>query len=110
MSGLLGSIVKLKDGEDNYLFNRALDKNTGTPFSLLNSPVRFFDDMPTIASNSLSLAYGDFNAGYQIVDRLGTKILRDPYSDKPFILFYTTKRTGGAVVNFEAIKIQKLSA
>lgn len=103
-------IAKLKDQENNYLFNRALDKNVGRPFDLLGSPVMFADDMPVIGSNSLSLAYGDFRRGYMIVDRLGMRILRDPFTEKPFTLFYTTKRVGGQVVNFEAIKLQKLAA
>lgn len=105
-----GAITRLKDDESNYLFNRALDKNVGRPFDLLGSPVMFADDMPAIGSNSLSLAYGDFSRGYMIVDRIGMRILRDPFTEKPFTLFYTTKRVGGQVVNFEAIKIQKLAA
>lgn len=105
-----GAITRLKDNENNYLFNRALDKNVGRPFDLLGSPVMFADDMPAIGSNSLSLAYGDFGRGYMIVDRLGMRILRDPFTEKPFTLFYTTKRIGGQVVNFEAIKLQKLAA
>ena len=51
------------------------------------------------------MAYGDFKKAYQIVDRTGVKVLRDPYTNKPFIRFYTTKRVGGAVVNYEAIKL-----
>ena len=62
------------------------------------------------AANSLSIAYGDFRAGYQIVDRVGVRVLRDPFTAKPFVKFYTTKRVGGDVVNFEAIKLQKLAA
>jgi len=105
-----GQIMKLKDGEGNYLFNRALDMRVGKPFDLLGAPVLFANDMPTIASNALALAYGDFRAGYQIVDRKGVTLLRDPYTSKPYVIFYYTKRSGGAVVNFEAIKIQKLAA
>ena len=105
-----GAIMKLVDGEDNYLFNRALNNNVGRPFDLLGAPVMFASDMPTAAANSLSLVYGDFNAGYQIVDRSGVRILRDPYSNKPYVQLYQYKRVGGGVVNFEAIKIQKLAA
>jgi HK97 family phage major capsid protein len=56
------------------------------------------------AANSLSLSFGDFREAYQIVDRQGIRVLRDPYTAKPYIKFYTTKRTGGGVINFEAIK------
>ena len=66
--------------------------------------------MPDIASNSLSIAFGDFARGYLIVDRIGVKVLRDPYSAKPYVLFYTTKRVGGGVQNFEAIKLMKFAA
>ena len=65
--------------------------------------------MPTIASASESFAYGDFRRGYTIVDRIGTRVLRDAFTDKPFIKFYTTKRVGGDVTNFESIIIMKLS-
>jgi HK97 family phage major capsid protein len=62
------------------------------------------EDMPALGANSLSLSFGDFREAYQIVDRQGIRVLRDPYTAKPYIKFYTTKRTGGGVVNFEAIK------
>ena len=105
-----GTVAKLKDGEGNYLFNRNLDKGVGTAFDLLGSPVRFGADMPAIAANALAIAYGDFRRGYQIVDRIGMRMLRDPYTNKPYIQFYTTKRVGGGVKNFEAIKIGKVAA
>lgn len=103
------TIFKLKDGNGNYLFNRELTRNAGVPFDLLGSPVRFGDDVPAIGSGTLSLLYGDFRAGYKIIDRVGLRVLRDPYTERPFVVFATTKRTGGDVVNFEAIKIQVLS-
>ena len=102
-------IAQLKDGQGNYLFNRSLDKNVGNPFDLLNAPVMFGNDMPVAAADSLSLAYGDFNKGYMIVDRIGIRTLRDPYTNKPYIGFYSTKRYGGDVYNWEAIKLQKLA-
>ena len=68
------------------------------------------EDMPDIASNSYSIAFGDFARGYLIVDRVGIRVLRDPYSAKPYVLFYTTKRVGGGVQNFEAIKLMKFAA
>jgi HK97 family phage major capsid protein len=63
--------------------------------------------MPNVAANSFAIAFGDFRAGYLVVDRTGVRILRDPYSAKPNVLFYTTKRVGGGVQNFEAIKLVK---
>ena len=69
----------------------------------------FAEDMPALAANSLSLAFGDFQDGYTIVDRLGIRMLRDPYTDKPNVKFYTTKRVGGDVVNFDAIKLMKFA-
>lgn len=70
----------------------------------------FSEDMPAIAANSLSLAFGDFGETYTIVDRTGIRLLRDPYTDKPNVKFYTTKRVGGDVVNFDAIKLMRFSA
>jgi HK97 family phage major capsid protein len=63
--------------------------------------------MPVIAENSFSVAFGDFRHGYLIVDRVGVSVLRDPYSAKPYVLFYTTKRVGGGVQDFDAIKLLK---
>ena len=63
--------------------------------------------MPSIATDATAIAFGDFKRGYLIVDRLGVRVLRDPYSAKPYVLFYTTKRVGGGVQNFEALKLLK---
>jgi HK97 family phage major capsid protein len=67
-------------------------------------------DMPVAAIGSLSVAVGDFQAAYQIVDRRGIRILRDPFTEKPFVKFYSTKRVGGEVVDFDAIKLLKVKA
>ncbi|QGM96320.1 phage major capsid protein [Methylocystis parvus] len=75
--------------------------------SLMNFPVVEIEDMPDPAANSFSIAFGDFERGYVVVDRVGVRVLRDPYSAKPYVLFYTTKRVGGGVQNFEAIKLLK---
>ena len=93
---------------NQYLWQPGLA--SGTPDTLLGVPVMQAVDMPIAASASLSVAVGDFRRAYQIVDRSGIRVLRDPYTEKPFVKFYTTKRVGGAVVNFEALKIMKLSA
>lgn len=104
-----GSVLKLKDGNGAYLMNVEM-MSEGATMRLQGKPVIFADDMAAIAADSLSIAYGDFNKGYTIVDRLGIRVLRDAFTDKPFTLFYTTKRVGGAVTSYEAIKIYKLAA
>lgn len=99
-------ISLLKDGQGRYLLNERILPE-GVDVRLLGKQLRFADDMPALAASSLSVAYGNFNIGYTIVDRMGVRVLRDPYSNKPLIQFYTTKRVGGDVTNYEAIKIQK---
>jgi HK97 family phage major capsid protein len=102
------AIRKLKDGQGNYIW--APGAAAGDPATLFGYPVAEAEDMPDIAANSLSIAFGDFARGYLVVDRVGVRVLRDPYSAKPFVLFYTTKRVGGGVQNFEAIKLMKFAA
>jgi len=102
-------VILLKDGMGRYLVNPD-SMRTGDDKILLGKPVVFAQDMQAIASDALAMAYGDFQSGYTIVDRIGIRVLRDPYTSKPYVKFYTTKRVGGAVTNFEAIKIQKLAA
>jgi HK97 family phage major capsid protein len=99
---------KLKDTTNQYLWQPGLAM--GQPDMLLGRPVYEATDMPVAASNSLSVAFGDFAAAYTVVDRIGIRTLRDPFTAKPFVRFYTTKRVGGDVVNFEALKIQKLAS
>lgn len=82
----------------------------GQPDKLLGYPITIAEDMPAIAANSFSMAFGDFKQGYQIVDRLGVRTLRDPYTDKPYVVFYTIKRTGGGIIDFDAIKFIKFAA
>lgn len=108
-----GSIMKIKSGitDDNTpIFNMMYDKNTGLPgFTLLTRPVVFADDLAAPGAGVQAAIYGDFRAGYTIVDRIGIRTLRDPFSAKPYVVFYTTKRVGGDVVNAEALKVQVLS-
>ena len=107
---LWGDTVQLKDtATGNYLINFAMMKE-GTNQILLGKPVIFASDFQAKATGSLSAAYGDFGVGYTIVDRLGIRTIRDNLTAKPYVLFYTTKRVGGAVTNYEAIKIFKLAA
>jgi len=101
-------IRKMKDGEGNYLWQPAA--KAGDASMLMGYPVAESEDMPVIATNSYSVAFGDFRRGYLIVDRVGIRVLRDPYSSKPYVLFYTTKRVGGGVQDFDAIKLLKFAA
>ncbi len=100
-----GAVRKLKDADGNYLW--APPARAGDPASLMSFPVAESEDMPDIAANATAIAFGDFRAGYLVVDRVGVRVLRDPYSAKPYVLFYTTKRVGGGVQDFEAIKLVK---
>ena len=79
----------------------------GASATLMNFPLAEAEDMPDIAADSFAIAFGNFERGYLIVDRIGMRILRDPYSAKPYVLFYTTKRVGGGIQDFEAIKLMK---
>jgi HK97 family phage major capsid protein len=99
------AIRKMKDGDGNYLWQPAA--KAGDPSTLMGFPVAESEDMPSMAADSYSVAFGDFRRGYLIVDRVGIRILRDPYSSKPYVLFYTTKRVGGGVQDFDAIKLLK---
>lgn len=103
------AIRKFKDADGNYLWQPSIQ--AGQPASLLGYPTADLEDMPTIAANSLSLAFGDFKETYQIIDHTtGIRVLRDPFTKKPYVIFYTTKYTGGDVVNFEAMKVMKFAA
>jgi HK97 family phage major capsid protein len=101
-------VRKLKDGDGNYLWQPSA--SAGEPATLLGYPVHEAEDMPDIAANAHAIAFGDFQKGYLVVDRAGVRVLRDPYSAKPYVLFYTTKRVGGGVQNFEAIKTLRFAA
>ena len=103
----LQQVRLLKTTTNQYLWQPSMI--AGSPDTLLGVPVYMASDMPIAAAASLSVAVGDFQAGYQIVDRQGISILRDPFTEKPFVKFYATARVGGDVVNFDAIKLLKLS-
>ena len=100
-----GAIRKLKDDAGNYIWSPPATADARA--TIMNFPVAEAEDMPDIGADSLSIAFGDFSRGYLIVDRLGVRVLRDPYSQKPYVLFYTTKRVGGGVQDFDAIKLIK---
>jgi HK97 family phage major capsid protein len=96
-------IRKFKDtAGGTYLWQPGLQQ--GQPQTILGFPVSIAQDMPALASGSLSLAFGDFREAYQVVDRQGFRTLRDPYTAKPFVKFYTTRRVGGGAIQFEAVK------
>lgn len=101
-------IRKFKDSTGNYLWQPPA--TAGARANLLGFPALDAEDMPDIAAGSLSIAFGDFSRGYLIVDRAGISVLRDPYTAKPYVLFYTTKRVGGGVQDFDAIKVMKFAA
>ena len=98
-------VRKLKTTTGEYLWAPPL--TPGTPATLMNFPVVEAEDMPDVAADSLSIAFGDFRRAYLIVDRLGIRVMRDPYTAKPYVLFYTTKRVGGGVQDYDALKVLK---
>ena len=97
----VAAVRKLKDGDGRYLWRPG---GNGEAQTIFGYPVTELEDMPDIATGKAAMAFGDFRRGYLIVDRQGSQVLRDPYSAKPYVLFYTTKRVGGGVQNFDAIK------
>jgi HK97 family phage major capsid protein len=107
-SATAAGIRKFKTADGAFLWQPGLV--LGQPDTLLGYPIVEAEDMPDVAANSLSIAFGNFRAGYLIAERTETQILRDPFSHKPFVHFYATKRIGGAVSNSEAIKLMKFAA
>ena len=103
----LAKIRKFKTTDGAFIWQPGL--TAGSANNLLGYPVIESEDMPDIAANSLAIAFGNFNAGYLIAERSETNILRDPFSNKPFVNFYATKRIGGTVSNSEAIKVMKFA-
>ncbi len=103
---VLGTMRQFKDGQGNYLW---APPTADMPGTILGKPVVTDDNMPALAANAFPVAFGNFQRGYTIADRIGTSITRDPYTSKPNVLFYARKRVGGAVSNFEAIKLLKCS-
>ncbi|MEO1330341.1 MAG: phage major capsid protein, partial [Pseudomonadota bacterium] len=106
-STVAGVVRKWKDLEGRYLWTEAA---AGQPARLFGYPVAILEEMPGIESGETPIAFGDFRAGYTVVERPDLRLLRDPFSAKPHVLFYATKRVGGDVTDFAAIKLLKLSA
>jgi HK97 family phage major capsid protein len=107
-SATAARIRKFKTADGGFLWQPGL--TAGQPDTLLGYPLVEAEDMPDIAADSLSIAFGNFRAGYLIAERTETQILRDPFTHKPFVHFYATKRVGGQVSNSEAIKLMRFSA
>lgn len=105
--GILAEVRKFKQNGE-YIWRPGLE--AGQPDTLLGYGITEAEDMPAKAANALSIAFGDFKRGYLIVDRIGTQVLRDPYTNKPYVGFYVRKRVGGAVVDSAAIKLLKFAA
>ncbi len=104
----LATIRKMKDGDGNYIWVPGL--KDGAPDTLLGKPVEIDDNVDDIAANKYPIFFANFKRAYLIIDRQGVRVLRDPYTTKPYVLFYTTKRVGGGIVMYEAIKALKVSA
>ena len=107
-SATASRIRKFRTDDGAFLWQPGL--SAGQPDTLLGYPVVEAEDMPDVAADSLSIAFGNFRAGYLIAERTETQILRDPFTNKPFVHFYATKRVGGQVSNSEAIKLLKFAA
>jgi HK97 family phage major capsid protein/HK97 family phage prohead protease len=104
----LSEIRMLKDkSTGRYIWNPALSENMSS--TLFGSPVYVSSHVPEVAKNATCVIFADLASGYKIVDRVGIRVMRDPFTDKPFVKFYSTKRVGGDVVNFNAIKLLKLA-
>lgn len=98
----IGKIRKLKDGQGNYIWQPSFQ--VGQPSSLMGAPVVDFPDMPAATTGNPALLFGDMRETYLIIDRIGVRVLRDPYTNKPYVCFYVTKRVGGGVQNPDAMK------
>ena len=103
-----GAVRKMKDADGRFLWSDGLA--AAEPARLMGYPVLISEDMPDIAANAFAIAFGDFRAGYTVAERPDLRILRDPFSAKPHVLFYATKRIGGDVSDFAAIKLLKFAA
>lgn len=97
------TLRKIKDGDGNYMWQQGT--HAGQPTTLFGTPVVTNSNFPVEAAAALILAYGDISKAYLIVDRIGTRVLRDPYTNKPFVHFYATKRVGSMLMDTEAVKL-----
>ena len=107
-SKTMAAVRKFKAADGTFLWQPGVLE--GQPSRLLGYPVVEVEDMPDVAANACPIAFGNFKAGYLIAERRATTILRDPFTNKPYVNFYATKRVGGQVLDSEAIKLLKISA
>ena len=105
---VMETVRKFKDGDGTYLWSPATA--AGEVPTFLGKPVATDDNMDAVGAGKFPIAFGNFQRAYLIIDRFGTRVLRDPYTNKPYVHFYTTKRVGGGIQNFEALKMLKVSA
>lgn len=101
-------VRKLKDGDGNYLWQPSFQ--AGQPATLMMYPITEMAAMPDAAAGAVPIAFGDFRRGYLVIDRTGVRVLRDPYTNKPYVHFYTTKRVGGGLLNPEVLRVMKMAA
>ncbi|MES2541764.1 MAG: phage major capsid protein [Pseudomonadota bacterium] len=106
-SKTVGAVRKMKDADGRFLWSDGLA--AGEPSRLMGYPVLVCEDMPDIAANAFAIAFGDFRAAYTIAERPDLRILRDPFSAKPNVLFYANKRVGGDITDFAAIKLLRVA-
>lgn len=102
-----GAVRKMKDADGRFMWGDSL--HAGEPARLMGYPVLIAEDMPDVGANTFPIAFGDFNAGYTIAERPDLRILRDPFSAKPNVLFYASKRVGGDITDYAAIKLLKVA-
>lgn len=102
-----GAVRKMKDADGRFLWSDGLA--SAEPARLMGYPVLIAEDMPDIAPDAFAVAFGDFRAGYTVAERPDLRVLRDPFSAKPHVLFYATRRVGGDVSDFKAIKLLRFS-
>ena len=102
------AVMGLKDSNGRFLWTDGLA--AGQPPMLLGRPVAFDENMPVVAAGAAAIALADWRKAYLVTDRKGLTLLRDPFTNKPYVNFYATKRTGGAVIDDDAIKLQLIAA
>jgi len=105
---VMAAVRKFKDPDGAFLW--APPTAAGEMATILGKPVYNDDNMHAVGANAFPIAFGNFARGYLIIDRMGVRVLRDPFTNKPYVHFYTTKRVGGGVQNFEAIKLLKIAS
>ncbi len=107
-SAAAAAIRTIKDTAGRYMWQESYI--LGQPPTLIGRPVTIDENMPAVAAGNYPVAFGDFQAGYVINDRIGTRVLRDPYTSKPYVLFYVTRRVGAGVQDPRAIRLLKIAA